>query len=402
MTKVHLLVLLGGVAVLLATNRLPAAPDDESDRARRIHANALVVDTHVDIPNLLKPGWVFTEEHKEDHVDLPRMKRGGLDAVFFSIYMPGTVTGATAVNDALLRIAAVRTLVANLPDQLALCTTAEEIRRANREKKIAVLMGMEGGHMLNDSLALLRVYADLGVRYLTLTHNVDTDWADSVGDKPAHGGLTTEGREVVVELNRLGVMVDISHSADTTFWDALEVSRAPMIASHSSSRSIARHPRNMTDDMMRALAAKGGVVEINYHVAFLDDAAAQWTLATADRTRELEREFPGPAGTDSVQTALAREFGPRPDVRWEKIVDHIDHAVQVAGVDHVGLGSDFDGATMPLGMDDVSYLPRITEELVRRHYRESDIRKILGENTLRLMRDVERVGAELRRQPRGK
>jgi membrane dipeptidase len=370
--------------------------DRIADQARKLHSSALVLDTHVDIPNLLRPGWNFTDEHREDQVDLPRLRKGRLDALFMSIYMPGTVTGPLAVNNALELIAAVHKLAEDLPADISLCTTAEQVRRAHRDGKIAVLLGMEGGHMINNSLPILRTYARLGVRYLTLTHSVNTDWADSSGDRPTHNGLAAFGRQVVSELNRLGVMVDISHVADTTFWNALQISRAPMIASHSSSRAIARHPRNMTDEMIKALAAKGGVIQINYAVGFLDDARAQYTLRIADRQRALEKEFPGPQHAERRRAEIVREFGPAPPVQWEKIVEHIDHVVKLVGPDHVGLGSDFDGATMPVGMEDVTQLPRITEALLRRNYAEADIKKILGENTLRLMADVERVSFRIK------
>jgi membrane dipeptidase len=370
------------------------APDRIAERARRLHDSALVFDTHVDIPNLLRPDWQFSEEHREDHVDLPRIRKGGLDALFMSIYMAGTVTGPRAVNDAVEMIAAVRKLAADRPDAIVLCTTADQVRRAHRDGKVAVLLGMEGGHMINNSLAILRTYADLGVRYLTLTHNVNTDWADSAADEARHGGLTGFGRQVVRELNRLGVMVDISHVSDETFWDALEASRAPMIASHSSARGIARHHRNMTDEMIKALASKGGVIQINYAVQFLDDARAQHSLKTAARQRELAKEFPGPEHAEHRRAEIVAEFGPAPEVAWEAIGEHIDHVVKLVGADHVGLGSDFDGATMPSGMEDVTRLPKITEALLRRNYSEGDVRKILGENTLRLLDEVRRVASE--------
>lgn len=363
-----LLVIVAGASLGSQPERDPIA-----ERARRLHGSALVFDTHIDIPNLRRRDWRFADEHREGHVDLPRIRKGGLDALFMSIYMPGTVTGPQAVNDALEMIASVRQLADGLPKDVALCTTADAVRRAHRDGKVALLLGMEGGHMINSSLPILRTYADLGVRYLTLTHNVNTDWADSAADQPRHEGLTEFGRDVVRELNRLGLMVDISHVADSTFWDALEVSRAPMIASHSSSRSLARHHRNMTDDMIKALAAKGGVVQINYAVQFLDDARARHSLT--------------------------RDPGPPPDVPWEKIVEHIDHVVKLVGADHVGLGSDFDGATMPVGMEDVTHLPKITAALMRRSYSDADIRKILGENTLRLMTEVERVSRQIRAEP---
>lgn len=385
--------------LLLAGSALAAQQEPLAERARKLHASALILDTHVDVPNLLRTDWRFTEEHREGHVDLPRIRKGGLDALFFSIYMPGTVTGPRAVNDSLELIAAVHKLVAALPTEIALCTTADQVRRADREGKIAVLLGMEGGHMINNSLPILRTYAKLGVRYLTLTHGVNTDWADSSGDRPAHNGLTEFGRHVVDELNRLGVIVDISHVADKTFWDALEVSRAPLIASHSSSRAISQHPRNMTDEMIKALAAKGGVIQINYATIFLDNAAAQYALETADRVQELAIRFPGPENADRRRADLVGEFGSAPQVSWEKIVEHIDHVVKLVGMDHVGLGSDFDGAPMPVGMEDVTHLSRITEGLLRRNYRDADVRKILGENTLRLMEDVERVSTQMNLPP---
>jgi len=379
------LVIVAAVAVVLSQE------DRITQRAETLHRSALVVDTHVDAPNLRRAGWRFADEHAEDHVDLPRLRKGGLDALFFSIFMDGTVTGPKAVNDALEMIAAVQKLADDLPGDVALCTTADEVRRANRQHKVALLMGMEGGHMINDSLPVLRTYARLGVRYLTLTHNVNTNWADAAADTPKHNGLTEFGKEVVRELNRLGVMVDVSHVADKTFWDALAVSRAPMIASHSSARALAGHPRNMTDDMIKALAAKGGVIHINYYIAFLDDGIAKYTVAHDAREKQLEAQFPGAENKARRDALLLQEFGPRATTGWERIVDHIDYAVKLVGADHVGLGSDFDGATMPVGMEDVTKLPKITAELLRRGYRESDIRKILGENTLRLMRDVERA-----------
>lgn len=384
------------VGLLVAPSPSMGQKDDAiARRARQLHFSSIVVDTHIDVtPKLQRPDWSFAEEHRDGHVDLPRLRKGGLDALFFSIWMPGTVTGPKAVNDAIERIAAVHKLAEDMPDQIALCTTAEEVRQAHRQGKIAALIGMEGGHMLNNSLAILRMYATLGVRYLTLTHSRNTDWADSSGDQPKHNGLTDFGKEIVRELNRLGVMVDISHVSDKTFWDVLEVSRAPLIASHSSCRALANHPRNMTDEMIKALAAKGGVIHINYHTGFLDDAAAQYDRRASSRMQQLMATYAN--DLERARAELQREFGPRPTVSWEKIVEHIDHAVKLVGVDHVGLGSDFDGAEMPAGMDDVSFLPRITEALLRRGYSESDIRKILGENTLRVMAEVERIAREMK------
>ncbi|MCI0490727.1 MAG: dipeptidase [Blastocatellia bacterium] len=377
---------------------LAQSGDRVQERARKLHFSSIVLDTHIDTTPKLQTDWKFTEEHTEGHIDLPRMKKGGLNALFFSIYMSGTVTGPKAVNDSIERIAAVHKLVEDMPGEIALCTTAGEVRRARKEGKIAALLGMEGGHMINNSLAVLRMYAALGVRYLTLTHSVNTDWADSSGDEPKHNGLTDFGKEVVRELNRLGVMVDISHVADKTFWDALEVSRAPVIASHSSCRAISGHARNMTDDMIKALAAKGGVIQINYLDQFIDNDLYEYMKKAQPVMRELRRQYPGRENAGKVREELARQFGPPPKASWEKIIEHIDHVVKLVGVDHVGLGSDFDGASMPEGMEDVTHLPKITEALLRKGYKEADIKKILGENTLRLLSEVERVSLQMKSQ----
>ena len=389
------------VALLfLSASSLPAQqPDAVSERARKIHFSSIVLDTHIDVtPKLQRKDWNFVDEHKDGHIDLPRMKRGGLNALFFSIYMSGTVTGPKAVNDSIERISAVHKLAADLPDKLMLCRTAADVRRAHKEGKIAALMGMEGGHMINNSLPILRMYAELGVRYLTLTHSVNTDWADSSGDTPKHNGLTDFGKEVVRELNRLGVMVDISHVADKTFWDAVEVSRAPMVASHSSCRALADHPRNMTDDMIKALAKKGGVIQINYLDGFIDKDLVEYGKKRTAKMRELEGQFPGTTREAMLQRReeATKLLGPAPKASWERIIDHIDHAVKLVGVDHVGLGSDFDGGSMPVGMEDASQLPKITEALLKKGYSEGDIRKILGENTVRLLAEVERIARQIR------
>src|SRR5437660_8094611 len=296
------------------------APADVSPAARQLHDRAIVVDTHDDTPQrlLFEKGFDIGVRHTNGNIDVPRMRDGGLDALFFSIWVPSDVTGPPAVKRSLDLIDSVREAVRTHPNDLVLATTAADIRRAAGEHKIAALMGMEGGHMIDDDLRLLRDYAALGVRYLTLTHFKNNNWADSSTDKPAHNGLTPFGKDVVRELNRLGVMVDISHVADKTFYDALEVTRAPVIASPSSMRAISKHPRNMTDDMLRALARNGGVAMINYHAAFLSNELYE---ATQKNVPPAER----------------------PSVSWEKIVEHIDHAVKLAGPTHVGLGSDFDG-----------------------------------------------------------
>jgi membrane dipeptidase len=391
------------VATVLFTQTAP--PDEVSPRARQIHERAIVVDTHDDTTQRLifEKAFDIGARNKDGNIDIPRMREGGLDAIFFSIWVRGDVTGPAAVKRAFDQIDAVREAVRTHPD-LTLATTAADVRRAAATKKIAVLMGMEGGHMIDNDLGLLRSYAALGVRYLTLTHSLNTTWADSSGDKPAHDGLTGFGKDVVRELNRLGVMVDISHVADKTFFDALEVTKAPLIASHSSCRAIANAPRNMTDDMLRALSKNGGVVMINYNAGFLSEE-----YRTARRSPELSARVEAANKRCDADEGCAIREGERinqeamikgelPKVIWTKIIEHIDHAVKVAGVDHVGLGSDFDGAVMPLGMEDVSKLPKITDALLKKGYSEADVQKILGGNILRVMEQVERV-ASSRQQP---
>jgi membrane dipeptidase len=399
------LTLLIAGALMLAGSYLAAHPsEDVAVRARKLHFSTIVLDTHADTPQrFLFERFDLGHRDTEGHMDIPRMREGGLNAVFFSIWSPSSTTGPRGVKRALALIDSVREQVRQHPQELALATTAEEVRRAHAQGKIAALMGMEGGHMIDNDLGMLRIYAALGVRYLTLTHTRNTDWADSSTDKPQHNGLTEFGKSVVREMNRLGMLVDISHVSDKTFYDALETSRAPMIASHSSCRALANVPRNMNDDMIRALAKKGGVIQINYHMGFLSPEYADATRSIQKeieaRDAEIEKRYGDDlASTLREQHRLRHQLvaeGKLPHVSWEKIVEHIDHAVKLVGVDHVGLGSDFDGAMMPEGMEDCSKLPRLTEALLHKGFSESDIRKILGENTLRAMAEAERVARQI-------
>jgi membrane dipeptidase len=389
---------LGGILSLVAVTTGSQSQSNISPQARELHFQSIVVDTHDDTTQrLLDPKFDFGARHSDGSVDIPRMREGGLSAIFFSIWIPGTVTGPTAVQRALDQINAVRETVARHPNDLVLCTTAEEIRGAKAAVKIAVLMGVEGGHMINNSLANLDKFFALGVRYMTLTHTVNTDWADASTDKAAHNGLTDFGNQVVREMNRLGMMVDISHVADKTFYDVLAVSKAPVIASHSSCRALCSAPRNMTDDMIKALAAKGGVIQINYHIGFLSQQFQDVSKAHPELGREIEAESKKRCGeheacqlieADKVTREMVAQ-GKLPRVDWTEIIQHIDHAVKLVGADHVGLGSDFDGADMPYGMEDASDIPRITDALLAKGYSPADVRKILGGNTLRLMQDVE-------------
>jgi len=376
-----------------------------SQHARDLHFSSIVIDTHDDTTQrLLDPHFDLAARHDDGNIDIPRMKAGGLDGIFFSIYMPGTITGPIAVEKALDQIDAVREQARLHPNDIMLARTAADVRRAFAEHKIAALMGVEGGHMINDDLAVLDTFAALGVRYMTLTHMVNTDWADSSTDTPAHNGLTDFGKQVVLRMNRDGIMIDISHTSDKTFYDALATSKAPIIASHSSCRALCNAVRDMTDDMIRALAAHGGVIQINYHVGFLSQEYADFVKAHPDIMKKMNDEVAakcanaGKACSIMTENELIHKMmldGTLPRVDWTKIVDHIDHAVKIGGVDHVGLGSDYDGSDMPIGMEDVSHLPEITQALLDRGYSDSDIKKILGENTLRVMAECERVSREM-------
>ncbi len=403
----HILLRAAAAAAVLSVPALvltqSGPPTGVSAHAKEVHDRAIVIDTHADSPQrmLSEKGFDFGVRHENGSLDIPRMREGGLDAEFFSIWVPSELTGPPAVKKAMDLIDAVRETVRAHPNDLMLATTAADIRRAAAEHKIAALMGMEGGHMIDDDLRLLRSYAALGVRYLTLTHFKNNNWADSSTDKPAHNGLTPFGKDVVRELNRLGVMVDISHVADKTFYDAIATSTAPVIASHSSCRAIDTHPRNMTDDMLRALAKNGGVVMINYEVSFLSEeyrvASDKQNGDVVTQLNAMSKKCGGDEACSTLESARinteAMNSGKLPKVTWERIIEHIDHAVKVAGVDHVGLGSDFDGATMPIGMEDASKLPKITDALLKKGYSDTDVTKILGGNLLRVMEAVERAAA---------
>ena len=400
------LVFAGATVCAIAPIGMTAKPqyDELSARARKLHFSSIVVDTHADTTQRFLDGdFDLLSRNSSGSIDIPRMKEGALGAIFFSIWIPSKITGAEALKHAIDQIDAIREHVARDPNEITLATTADEIRQAHKTGKIAALMGVEGGHMIANDLGVLRTYAALGVRYMTLTHSGNNEWADASTDKPAHTGLTHFGKDVVREMNRLGMMVDISHVSDKTFYDALAVSKAPLLASHSACRAICDHPRNMTDQMIKDLAAKGGVIQINYHVGFLSQEFRDAERADPEIDKaiaaEVQRRCGNKEGCQLIEgDRITREYvakGKRPRVDWTKIIEHIDHAVKLVGAEHVGLGSDLDGANMPFGMEDVSKLPRITEAMLRKGYSEGDVKKILGENTLRVMSEVERVSREL-------
>jgi membrane dipeptidase len=371
-------------------------------RVARLLDRAAIVDLHDDTTQMiLDEGYNLAEKHSFGQVDIPRMRAGHVGGVFMSIWVDtDRYTPAESVRRALEQIDAVRRETARHPSDLELATTSDDVLAAHRRGHIAILMGVEGGQAIDSDLAILRTYSALGARYMTLTHTNHTPWADTSSKPPEHDGLTEFGKQVVREMNRLGMMVDISHVSDKTFYDALATSSAPIIASHSSCRALSGAPRNMTDDMLRALAAKGGVVHINYFEAFLDDdfrkregalkAESDAVDAIDDHTPKFgDRSQNGPA-VRKVNAARVAKLGQIP---LSKLLDHFEHAVKVAGIDHVGLGSDFDGVDdmLPAGMEDISKMPNLVRGLMERGFSDDDILKILGGNTLRVMRQVEQA-----------
>ena len=343
-----------------------------------------VIDLHCDTPMLLREGsYDLGARNTRGQVDIPRMREGRVTGAFFAVYTsPVRNTALESVQLALEIIDATRREVSRFPDELALATSSGEIEAANRSGRIAIVLGIEGGHMINSSLGVLRTLYELGARYLTLTHSKDTPWAGSSGSD-ANLGLSDFGRSVIREMNRLGMLVDISHVSDQTFWDVIDTTAAPIIASHSSARALAAHKRNMTDEMIRALADKGGVMHINYYNVFLDDAYAArssaWNRANPDT---------GAGDGDARTRAKLAAIG-RPPL--DTLLDHFDHAIQIAGIESVGLGSDFDGVDgeLPEGMEDISQVPNIADGLAKRNYSQDEIDKVLGLNSLRVLREVE-------------
>ena len=370
-----------------------------SKEARDIHYSALVVDTHSD--SLAWPtrhGVDIGQRQEDTHMDLPRMKEGNQNVQFFACFAsPSWIEKKKVVQVTLDYMDSFHTLMTNYPEQIEQATTADDVRRITDAGKLAGILCIEGGHSIDDDLSILRMYHRLGARYMTLTWNNTNNWGDGVLDEPRHSGLNHFGKEVVKEMNRLGMLVDISHVAPATFWDAIATTTKPVIASHSSAKVLCAAPRNLEDDQIKAVAENGGVMGVNYEITFVGEAyRVAKNAVDEEKTEETKRaEKDHSADSDGLNNVL-REIDERHEEKvaelsiphYTEIVDHIDHMVSVAGVDHVGLGSDFDGATMPEGMEDCTKVPLITDELVRRGYGESDIRKILGENFMRVMEDA--------------
>jgi membrane dipeptidase len=366
-----------------------------------LHARAVVVDMHADtVQRMIDEGASIHERLADGHLDAARARAGGLDAQFFSIWVEPQYFGATgprAVERADRQIAAVRALAEERPDLWRLATSADEVRSAAREGRVAALLGLEGGYAIDERLENVEKYFNLGVRYMSPTWTVSTSWAGSSGDAAGAGrGLNDFGRAVVREMNRLGMMIDVSHVSDKTFWDIVETSTEPVIATHSAARAIVNHPRNLTDDQIRALARTGGVVSVVFYPAFVEpgwkEAQARVDAEIAPLVSEASRRTEGTptqkrAARDRVRT---REYARRmPPVSVARVADHIDHVVRLVGVDHVGIGSDFDGIqAVPHDLSSAEQLPNLTAELIRRGYSEADVHKILGGNILRVLEEV--------------
>ena len=392
------------LVMLLASSARPILADDPfpvSERARKIHDSGLLFDGHNDLPWRLRAAGDMAFESLDlskrlgsGQTDIPRLREGGLKAQFWSVYIPSDHPNpARTVTE---QIDLVHRMVERYPDDFAMAYSADDVERIVKAGKIASLIGIEGGVAIEDDLAQLRMFARLGARYMTLTHNKTLGWADAATDDPKHDGLNPFGERVVKEMNRLGVLVDISHVSPATMADVLRVSRAPIIASHSSAKALSPHPRNVPDEILEELPKNGGVIMVNFFPGFIvPEAGKQWR-----ERRELQAKFPDRA---EYRKALAEynKTHPIPKASIKDVADHVAHIAKVAGIDHVGIGSDFDGiASVPVGLEDVSTYPRLTEELLNRGYSEADIHKVLGGNVLRAFRKAGEVAAALQKTTR--
>ena len=368
-------------------------------RALAIHRQAIVVDTHNDILSMMTDDNydLGVSSIGKYHTDIARMKEGGITAEFFSVYVDRKyATEGGAARRALDMIDYVYRAAEKYPNDLLMSYSTADIRRAKRQGKIAALMGIEGGHAIEDSLMALRDFYRLGIRYLTLTHNNTNNWADSCCDQVKHNGLSDFGKEVVREMNRIGMLIDVSHVSDKTMSDVLDISTAPVIASHSSARALGERPRNIPDDLLRRFAKNGGVVMVNFYPGFLDKKVIEASNARdallKPQIDALREQYKADPKKLEEETDKLRAMHPLPKTPLSVLIDHFDHIARVAGIDHVGIGSDFDGVpSLPVGMEDIAQLPKLTYELLRRGYSEKEVRKILGENFLRAFGRAEQI-----------
>lgn len=400
-------------SVVWAQSTIPKADEKKTSRTRvqltdqalQIHREALVIDGHNDLPYELRKraDGIFgrldiRKPQPAIHTDIPRLRKGGVGAQFWAAYVPAeTAKSKTAVKKTLEQIDIIHNLAKTYPDTFEMAYTADGIVRIRKQGKIASLIGVEGGHSIDNSLGVLRMLYSLGARYMTLTHSDNLDWADSATDKPRHNGLTDFGESVVLEMNRLGMLVDISHVSADTMRHALKVTKAPVIASHSSAFALAEHARNVPDDVLKLVAKNGGVVMVNFFPAFIVPEAARATKESFNVYRELRAKYPDERDLKAAWAEWKRQH-PIPRGSVHTVVDHIEHIIKVAGIDHVGLGSDYDGiSSTPEQLEDVSTYPYITQELLNRGHGSEAIHKILGLNALRVLRQAEQVSKTIQR-----
>jgi membrane dipeptidase len=399
------------IALSVATLTAPAPAAAQSDRdrylgqARTLLREVPLIDGHNDLPWEIRTRYQLdfdrfdiAERQSSGHTDIPRLREGMVGAQFWSTYTPSAFSAGGAARAGMEQNDVVHRMVARYPETFELARTADDIVRIHRSGKIASLIGLEGGHMIENSLGVLRAFYRDGVRYMTLCHSDNTDWADSATDSLEHGGLTRFGEEVVREMNRLGMLVDLSHVSDSTMWDALRVAEAPVILSHTSSRHFTPHPRNIPDDLARAVAENGGVIMVNFVTPFIWMPTYEYYETRDSVLARIRASVP-----DSIRAMVqyrawvAAHPYPTPDLGV--VADHIEHLRDVAGVDHVGIGSDFDGIDVPpKGLEDVSRFPNLVAELLRRGWSEDDVKKVVGLNVLRMMREVEAAAARLQRE----
>jgi membrane dipeptidase len=380
------------------------------ERARKILAAVPLIDGHNDLP------WEYRQRvqnhldridlqgdtsklEKPMHTDIPRLRQGGVGAQFWSVYIPAEISGPAAVRTVMEQIDVVHRLAERYPDVFEIAATADDIVRIHKTGKVASLIGMEGGHSIDNSLGVLRQLYNAGARYMTITHSKNNDWADSATDGPVHGGLTRFGEEVIREMNRLGMLVDLSHVSPETMKEAMAVSEAPVIFSHSSARAVTDHPRDVPDDVLRLLPEDGGVVMVTFVPSFVSEQVRAWNADEDAAEARFKALFPGDPKRAESELEAWRKANPAPRATLAQVADHIDHVRRTAGADHVGIGSDFDGITaVPLGLEGVDDFPVLLAELLRRGWSEADVRKLAGENLLRVLRANEKTAARLRKE----
>lgn len=394
-----------GIAFVIASPSIQAQ-GDLAARARALHKQSPLVDGHNDYPWALRekdPARDFasadiTEPLPALMTDIPRLRRGGVGAQFWSVYVPSTMQGQQAVTATLEQIDIVHRMMKRWPEAFELALTAADAERAFKDGKIGSMIGMEGGHSIDNSLAALRMMFALGARYMTLTHGQNVPWADSATDKPVNNGLSKFGEEVVGEMNRLGMLVDLSHVSPDTMKDAIALSEAPIIFSHSSARALCDVPRNVPDEVLTLVPKNGGVVMVTFVPGFISQEVADWNLKQTAQQQLIRNQFPGNEAYASAALERWRAENPEPRATLSQVADHIDHIRKVAGIDHVGLGGDFDGITSVVqGLEDVSTYPDLTAELLRRGYSDEDVKKVIGLNVLRAWRQAEQVAARLQK-----